>query len=155
MARRFRQGKSRRPFGHWAIVARLAAIKLHFGSCSYAAFPLGAFFSLALQEAGLDIPWFMVNGEGESMISASAPFRYHYTRQDMNYHNPNWLHKTVITMVANLTTSEGGSENQEFTVHIVSLDTWALFGGPPFCEPGSATHIYLVDLCFVSCCAHE
>ena len=87
-----------------------------------------------IQEAGLDIPWYMVNGEAESTISSSAPYRYHYTRQDANFHNPNWLYKSVITMVANLTTATGGTEDQEFTVHVISIDTWALFGGTPFCE---------------------
>ncbi|KAL8275986.1 hypothetical protein Esti_000102 [Eimeria stiedai] len=84
-----------------------------------------------VKEAGLDIPWYMVNGDAEAAVTGSTPFRYHYTRQDVNFHNPDWLHKAVITMVANLTTADGGSEDQEFTVHIVSIDTWRLFGGPP------------------------
>ncbi|CDJ30066.1 serine/threonine protein phosphatase, putative [Eimeria mitis] len=87
-----------------------------------------------IKDAGLNIPWYMVNGEAESMVSSSTPYRYHYTRQDVNYHNPNWLYKAVITMVANLTTADGGTEDQEFTVHLISIDTWALFGGPPFYE---------------------
>ncbi|KAL8449020.1 hypothetical protein Emed_003372 [Eimeria media] len=84
-----------------------------------------------VKEAGLDIPWYMVNGDAEAAITTTAPFRYHYARQDVNFHNPDWLHKAVITMVANLTTADGGSEDQEFTIHVVSIDTWRLFGGPP------------------------
>lgn len=76
----------------------------------------------------------MVNGVAESIVSPSASFRYHYTRQDVNYHNPNWVHKSVITMVANLTTADGGTEDQEFTIHLISINTWALFGGPPLCK---------------------
>ncbi|KAL8448260.1 hypothetical protein Emag_004028 [Eimeria magna] len=84
-----------------------------------------------IKEAGLDIPWYMVNGDAEAVLTSSTPFRYHYARQDVNFHNPDWLHKAVITMVANLTTADGGSEDQEFTIHVVSIDTWRLFGGPP------------------------
>ncbi|KAL8427582.1 hypothetical protein Efla_005757 [Eimeria flavescens] len=85
-----------------------------------------------IKEAGLNIPWYMVGGEAESMLTSSTPYRYHYAREDVNFHNPDWMHKAVITMVANLTTASGGSEDQEFTVHVVSIDTWRLFGGPPF-----------------------
>ncbi|XP_026191938.1 uncharacterized protein LOC34618416 [Cyclospora cayetanensis] len=85
-----------------------------------------------VKEAGLNIPWYMVNGEAESILTPSASYRYHYTRQDVNSHKPDWLHKAVITMVANLTKADGGAEDQEFTVHLISIDTWALFGGTPF-----------------------
>ncbi|KAL8428306.1 hypothetical protein ACSSS7_007317 [Eimeria intestinalis] len=84
-----------------------------------------------VKEGGLDIPWYMVNGDAEAVLSSTTPFRYHYARQDVNFHNPDWLHKAVITMVANLTKADGGSEDQEFTIHVVSIDTWRLFGGPP------------------------
>lgn len=105
-------------------------------------------YAYCTQEGGLDIPWYIVNGEAEARLSSSAPFRYNYTRQDVNFHNPNWLHKAVITMVANLTTAEGASEDQEFTVHVISIDTWMLFGGTPFCKP--RTFQLLVVLCSTS-----
>lgn len=76
----------------------------------------------------------MVNGEAEQILSPSAPYRYHYTGKSVNYHNPAPLNKSVVTVVANLTTAEGGADDQEFKVHFITVNTWALLGGTPLCK---------------------
>ncbi|CDJ62760.1 Membrane skeleton protein IMC2A, related [Eimeria necatrix] len=85
-----------------------------------------------VKDAGLDIPWYMVNGEAEGALNSSALYRFHYSRQDANFHNPRWLHKAVWTFAANLTTAAGAPQDLEFSVHLISVDTWTLFGGTPF-----------------------
>ncbi|CDJ40509.1 hypothetical protein ETH_00019725 [Eimeria tenella] len=87
-----------------------------------------------VRDGGLDIPWYMVNGEAEGALSSSSCYRFHYSRRDANFHNPRWLHKAVWTFAANLTTAAGAPQDVEFTVHLISIDTWTLFGGTPFLD---------------------
>eukprot|EP00070_Physeter_catodon_P029110 XP_028336004.1 uncharacterized protein LOC114484349 [Physeter catodon] len=73
----------------------------------------------------------MVLGDNDAVMSPSTQIRYHYTRTHHNWHMPNDYYTVTFQFGANLTLSEGATENEQFNTTVINLNTWDLLAGTP------------------------
>lgn len=87
-----------------------------------------------IKDGGLDVPWLMILGDNDAVVSPSAQIRYHYTQRHPNWHMPNDYYTVTFQFGANLTLSEGATESEQFNATVVNLNTWDLLAGNPVAD---------------------